>query len=87
MGIAPGSPEEMAQVHHALENPVRRRILVLITKGLFTATEISDVRMLDYHLHRLEMAGLIEVLEGRVSLTESGRAYGELLARMDRADG
>jgi len=32
--------------------------------------------MLDYHLHRLELAGLIELQHGKVVLAESGVAYG-----------
>jgi hypothetical protein len=35
--------------------------------------------MLDYHLHRLELAGLIEVHDEQIMLTESGIAYGELV--------
>jgi hypothetical protein len=37
--------------------------------------------MLDYHLHRLELAGLIELQHGKVVLTESGVAYGSLLRK------
>jgi hypothetical protein len=35
--------------------------------------------MLDYHLHRLELAGLIELSEGKIVLTEAGVAYGGLV--------
>ena len=35
--------------------------------------------MLDYQLHRLELAGLIEVHEGQIKLTEAGVAYGSLV--------
>jgi len=35
--------------------------------------------MLDYHLHRLELAGLIEVTDGAITLTEAGEAYGALI--------
>lgn len=78
----PESPEEMARVHHALENPTRRRMIILMTQGLLTVAEIAAAvgpEMLDYHLHRLELAGLIEVREGQIALTKSGRAYGELV--------
>ncbi len=78
----PESPEEMARVHHALENPTRRRMIILMIHGLQTVAEIVAAigpEMLDYHLHRLELAGLIEVHEGRITLTESGRAYGKLV--------
>ena len=63
----PESPEEMAMVHHALENPIRRRMLILMNEGHLTvdaiAKEVGD-RMLDYQLHRLELAGLLEVHDG-----------------------
>ncbi len=79
----PESPEEMALVHHALENPIRRRMLILMTEGSFSVEGIAEAvspKMLDYHLHGLELAGLIEVGEdGAISLTESGEAYGALV--------
>jgi DNA-binding transcriptional ArsR family regulator len=78
----PESPEEMAMVHHALENPTRRRMLILMNEGHLTvdaiAKEVGD-RMLDYQLHRLELAGLLEVHDGQITLTEAGLAYGSLV--------
>jgi DNA-binding transcriptional ArsR family regulator len=79
----PESPEEMALVHHALENPIRRRMIILMVEGRLSVREIAELvgpNMLDYHLHRLELAGLIEVGEkGTIALTESGEAYGALV--------
>lgn len=78
----PESPEEMALVHHALENPIRRKMIILMNQGFLTIPEISKSvgeNMLDYQLHRLEMAGLIEVHEERIVLTEAGVAYGSLV--------
>ena len=78
----PESPEEMALVHHALENPIRREILILMNQGLLSVQGIADSvgeNMLDYHLHRLEFAGLIKVGDGQITLTESGVAYGGLV--------
>ncbi len=78
----PESPEEMALVHHALENPIRRKMIILMSEGKLTVPEIAQAvgpNMLDYHLHRLELAGLIEVREEEIILTESGKAYGELV--------
>ncbi len=69
-------------MHHALENPIRRKMIILMCQGRLTVPEIAEAigpGMLDYHLHRLELAGLIEVREGRIVLTESGRAYGDLV--------
>ena len=80
----PESPEEMAAVHHALENPIRRKMIILMNEGMLTEKEISEAvgvgpKMLDYHLNRLELAGLIEVKVGAITLTEAGRAYGALV--------
>jgi DNA-binding HxlR family transcriptional regulator len=78
----PNSPEEMALVHHALENPVRRNMIILMTQGKLSVPEIQAAigpKMLDYHMHRLELAGLIEVHEGKIELTEAGVAYGGLV--------
>jgi len=36
-------------------------------------------RMLDYQLHRLELAGLLEVHDGQITLTDAGLAYGSLV--------
>lgn len=78
----PESPEEMALVHHALENPVRRRMMILMNQGTLTVAGMAAAvgpRMLDYHLNRLELAGLIEMDGERIVLTEAGVAYGELV--------
>jgi len=78
----PESPEEMAMVHHALENPIRRRMLILMNEGHLTVDAIAKEegdRMLDYQLHRLELAGLLEVHDGQITLTDAGLAYGSLV--------
>ncbi|MGA9097894.1 MAG: helix-turn-helix domain-containing protein [Methanotrichaceae archaeon] len=78
----PQSPEEMALVHHAFENPIRRRMIILMNEGCLTVLQIAKAvgpNMLDYHLHRLELAGLIELREETIVLTESGKAYGDLV--------
>ena len=78
----PQSPEEMALVHDALENPIRRRMIILMNEGCLTVPEIAKAvgpNMLEYHLHRLELAGLIELREETIVLTESGKAYGDLV--------
>ena len=86
----PESPEEMALVHHALESPVRRNMIILMNQGVLNMPQIAaDVgeKMLDYHLHRLELAGLIEVQEGKIMLTEAGVAYGGLVAKQKEMGG
>lgn len=78
----PESPEEMALVHHALENPIRRRMIILMVEGCLSVEGVAKAvgpRMLDYHLYRLELAGLIKVNDGKIALTESGEAYGGLV--------
>jgi hypothetical protein len=78
----PDSPEEMALVHHALENPIRRRMIILMVDGCLSVEGIGlavGPKMLDYHLHRLELAGLIDLAGDKIALTESGEAYGGLV--------
>jgi len=78
----PQSPQDMAAVHHALESPIRRNMIILMNQGVLSVPEIAALvgeKMLDYHLHRLEHAGLIELSEGEIVLTEAGVAYGGLV--------
>ena len=78
----PQSPEEMAMIHHAMENPIRRKMIIMMNEGILTVPEISMVvgpNMLDYHLNRLELAGLVKVRDGAITLTEAGEAYGKLV--------
>jgi len=80
----PASPEEMALVHHALESPIRRNMIILMNEGALSVQEIARAagnRMLDYHLHRLELAGLIELDGDKIVLTEAGVAYGGLVKK------
>ena len=77
------APEEMALVKNALENPIRRKMIILMNEGLSVPEIAATVgeRMLDYHLHHLELAGLIDLKEEKIALTEAGVAYGELVAK------
>ena len=80
----PVSPEEMALVHHALESPIRRNMIILMNQGILSVPEVGRAageRMLEYHLHRLELAGLIELEGDKIILTEAGVAYGELVRK------
>lgn len=86
----PESPEEMALIHHTLENPIRRKMIILMNQGVLSVPEIEAAVgpiMLDYHLHRLELAGLIEVHEGKIALTEAGVAYGGLMREQKEMGG
>jgi len=78
----PESPEEMHLVHLALENPTRRKMLILIIDGCRSVSEMEKTvgpNMLNYQLHRLELAGLIDIKDGSITFTESGKAYGDLV--------
>jgi predicted transcriptional regulator len=80
----PISPEEMAAVHHALESPIRRNMLILMNQGILKVSDVAKEageRMLEYQMHRLELAGLIELEEDKIILTEAGVAYGELVKK------
>ena len=79
----PVSPEEMAAVHHALESPIRRNMIILMNQGVLSVPEIAPAggKMLDYHLHRLVLAGLIELEGEKIVLTEAGVAYGGLVKK------
>jgi len=86
----PESPEEMALVHHALESPVRREMIIMMSQGVLSVADIAAAtgeKMLDYHLHRLELAGLIELSKGEIVLTEAGAAYGGLVAKQKERGG
>lgn len=54
-----------------------------MVEGCLSVREIAEAvgpKMLDYHLSRLELAGLIDVGEGGIiTLTESGKSYGALV--------
>lgn len=49
--------------------------------------EAAGEKMLDYHLTRLELAGLIEIAGERIALTESGEAYGALVKSQTKRGG
>jgi hypothetical protein len=55
-----------------------------MNEGVLSVPEISEAageKMLEYHLHRLELAGLIELQDDRITLTEAGVAYGGLVKK------
>ena len=69
-------------MHHALESPIRRNMIILMNRGVLSVPEMAALvgeKMLDYHLHRLELAGLIELVGEKIVLTEAGVAYGGLV--------
>lgn len=59
-------------------------MIILMNQGVLSVPEIAEIvgeSMLDYHLNRLELAGLIEVHDGRIVLTDAGVAYGGLVRK------
>jgi hypothetical protein len=55
-----------------------------MNQGLLSVPEIAAAvgeKMLDYHLHRLELAGLIDLEGEKIALTEAGVAYGGLVKK------
>lgn len=71
-------------MHHALESPIRRNMLILMNQGILKVSDVARAagdRMLEYQLHRLELAGLIELEGDKIILTEAGVAYGELVKK------
>ena len=57
-------------------------MLILMNEGILTIEAIArkiGPTMLDYHLHRLEFAGLIEIDNNKIILTDSGKAYGAFI--------
>ena len=80
----------MALVHHALESPIRRKMIILMNLGVLSVPEIAaevGEKMLDYHLHRLELAGLIDLVGENIALTEAGVAYGGLVREQKEKGG
>ncbi len=74
----PGDPKEIKLVNNALANGTRRKVMNFLVEGDRTIEEIGEVvgkAMLDYHLKLLQQAGLINLEEGSVSLSEYGRNF------------
>ncbi|UEC43801.1 MAG: 4Fe-4S domain-containing protein [Methanothrix sp.] len=76
----PGNPEEIKMVSNAMANIPRRKMMTFLAGGEKTVAEIGEAAgksMLDYHLKILEQAGLVEVAEGMVRLSEFGKNFFE----------
>jgi len=57
-------------------------MLILAIDGPLSLKDMETAfgpNMLDYQLHRLELAGLIDIKDGAIILTESGKGYGDLV--------
>lgn len=74
----PGNPEEIKMVSNAMANVPRRKMMAFLAGGEKTVAEIGEAAgksMLDYHLKILEQAGLVEMAEGKVRLSEFGKNF------------
>jgi len=74
----PGSPAEVKLVSNAMANATRRKIMAMLIENNSTKEEISKSvgqSMLDYHLQMLQQAGLIEIKEDAVVLTDFGKNF------------
>ncbi len=76
----PGSPAEVKLVSNAMANATRRKIMAMLVEKERTREEVETVAggsMLDYHLQMLQQAGLAEITEGRIILTDFGKNFME----------
>ncbi len=74
----PGSPAEVKLVSNAMANATRRKIMAMLIENDRTQEEIGKSvgqSMLDYHLQMLQQAGLIEIKEDKVTLTDFGKNF------------
>jgi len=73
-----GSPADVKLVSNAMANATRRKIMALLMEKERTREEVESAAggaMLDYHLQMLEQAGLVEMKEGRIILTDFGKNF------------
>ena len=76
----PGSPADVKLVSNAMANATRRKIMAMIVESSRTQEEISKSvgqSMLDYHLQMLQQAGLVDLKDGAVVLTDFGKNFME----------
>jgi ArsR family metal-binding transcriptional regulator len=75
-----GGQADVKLVSNAMANATRRKIMAMIVESNRTPEEISKSvgpAMLDYHLQMLKQAGLVEIKDGTVVLTDFGRNFME----------
>jgi ArsR family metal-binding transcriptional regulator len=75
-----GSPAEVKLVSNAMANATRRKIMAMLVEKERTNEEIEQAvggTMLDYHLQMLKQAGLADMKEDRVVLTDFGTNFME----------
>lgn len=65
---------------NAMANATRRKIMAMLVEKERAKEEIEQAvggSMLDYHLQMLEQAGLADMKEGRIALTDFGKNFME----------
>ena len=75
-----GGQADVKLVSNAMANATRRKIMAMITESNRTQEEISKSvgpTMLDYHLQMLQQAGLVDMKDGTVILTDFGKNFME----------
>ncbi len=72
-----GGQADVKLVSNAMANATRRKIMAMLVEGNRTVEDISAFvpSMLDYHLQMLQQAGLIEIKEDAVVLTDFGKNF------------
>lgn len=76
----PGSPAEVKLVSNAMANATRRKIMAMLVEGERKREEIekaAGASMLDYHLQMLQQAGLADLKDGTVAITDYGKNFME----------
>ena len=76
-----GSPADVKLVSNAMANATRRKIMAMLVEKERTRDEVETAAggsMLDYHLQMLQQAGLAEITEGRIILTDFGKNFMEI---------
>jgi ArsR family metal-binding transcriptional regulator len=75
-----GSPADVKLVSNALANATRRKIMAMLIEKDRTREEVeksAGATMLDYHLQILQQAGLVDIKEGSIVLTDFGKNFME----------
>jgi ArsR family metal-binding transcriptional regulator len=75
-----GGKADVKLVSNAMANATRRKIMAMLVENRRTSDEIAKSvgpNMLDYHLQMLQQAGLTDLKEGTVELTEFGKNFME----------
>ena len=78
-----GGQADVKLVSNAMANATRRKIMAMLVEKERTREEIEQAAgatMLDYHLQMLQQAGLADMKEGLIVLTDFGKNFMETKA-------